>query len=202
MTLNTGVIHREEKLILQIAQGDQKAFRRFFEFQEPALLYFAEKLLSDKQQAEDSVLIAFQKFWEQKDHFTTPGAVRSFLYTTVKNLALNHIKRRNMLQATHQAILRESAVYDDAYIEYRMLQSELLAEVYNEIQSLPGNHRQILQLTFIDELSTKEIAQMLSMEESSVRSAKARALVQLRKALAPKQLFSACIGLLLLSVGK
>ncbi len=194
--------YKKEELLTLIISGDQKAFRRFFELQEQPLLFFADKLLSNRQQAEDSVLIAFQKFWELKDNFASLESVRSFLYTTVRNLALNHIKRRNMLQTAHQDILKQSTAYDDAYVEYKMLQSELLALVYNEIQSLQSNHRQILQLAFIEELSTKEISQKLSMEESSVRSAKTRALIQLKKALVHKKIFSVGIWLLFLSTGK
>lgn len=181
MSLETSLIPKnEDQLIALIGKGDQQAFQQYFNLLELPLLFFAGKLTNNLQQAEDTVLTAFQKFWEQRQGFLSQKAARSFLYTTVRNHALNYIKRQNMIGVAHREI-RNSLPEQEEYIECRMQQSELLGKVYTQIKQLPEKYRQILEWTYFEELTTAAIANKLSMEESSVRAAKTRAIVLLRK---------------------
>ncbi len=172
--------NNETQLITLIGQGNQKAFQQYFHLLELPLLYFAGKLMNDTRQAEDVVLAAFQKLWERRQGFLSQQAARSFLYTTVRNEALNYIKRRNMMGVAHREI-RATLPDHEEYIEYRMQQAEILSRVYAQMKQLPEKYRQILEWVYIEELSTAVIARKLSMEESSVRAAKTRAIALLRK---------------------
>lgn len=181
-------------------QGDERAFRQVFEIQLNPLCYFAEKLISQRQEAEDIVSLAFLKLWNRHQDFSSFAGIRSFLYTTVRNQCLDVLRHRTVVNAAHEQL---SVVPPEGTIEARMYQAELLQLIHQEIQNLPLKPRQILEWSFLEELSTTEIAQKLTITESHVRVEKSRALVQLRTALRKKQLWDQVMVLLLLSqIGK
>lgn len=191
------IIYNEKELLLRISDGDQGAFRQVFEMQERALQYFAEKLLEQRAEAEDVVLMAFQKLWERRATVTSMQSMRSFLYTTVRNQCLDVIKHRQVVQHVHRELIH-AAPAGTNYDEYRMLQGELLNLIYAEIRQLPVQQRQVLEWSFLEDIPTAEIARRLSLTESSVRSARTRALARLRSVLREKRLLETAFALLAL----
>ncbi len=60
--------------------------------------------------------------------------------------------------------------------EREILRVELLKEIYDEIENLPGRCRQVFKALFIEGLSTDQIAENLSINVQTVRTQKARAI--------------------------
>jgi RNA polymerase sigma-70 factor (ECF subfamily) len=176
----------------RFSAGDEKAFRQVFDAQVNPLCYFAQKLIGRRQEAEDMVSTAFYKLWQRHEHFTSAPAIRSFLYTTVRNQCLDLIKHEEVV---HSAQHHLAELPDEGGIEARMVQAELLQLIYTQVQSLPERYRRILEWTFIDELSTADIADRLGLTQTHVRVEKSRALVQLRAALREQQLWAAALAL-------
>lgn len=192
---------QEEDLLMRLfAQGDEQAFRQVFEMLLHPLCYFAEKLILQRQEAEDAVSLAFYKLWDRHRDFTSIAGIRSFLYTTVRNQCLDLLRHQAVVRSAREKVADPPSV---ASIETSMYQAELLQLIHQEIQGLPRKSGQILEWSFLEELSTAEIAQKLLMTETHVRVEKSRALVQLRAALRKKQLWDQALVLfLLLQTGK
>jgi len=189
------VPYNEKELIKGLSGGDELAFRQIFDAYLEPLCFFAKKLIGVQEEAEDLVSTSFFRLWERHSSFSTLNGVRSFLYTTVKNLCLNVIKHRQVVNSAQRQLSNASDTSEN-YIEYRVLQAELLRLINDEMRSLPGRHRQILEWNFLEELSTAEIAGRLQLTESHVRMEKSRALVNLRAALKRKRLLEVSILLL------
>lgn len=51
--------------------NDSLAFKKVFDHFFPSLCYFAERIISDKEEAEDLVLDLFTKMWTDKAKFET-----------------------------------------------------------------------------------------------------------------------------------
>lgn len=179
----------------RFAKGEENAFRQVFDAQLNPLCFFAQKLIGSRMEAEDIVSVAFYKLWQRHTNFSTAAGIRSFLYTTVRNQCLDYLKHRKVVEAAHPAMPQSLT---DSGIEAKMYQSEILQLIYLEIQSLPGRARQILEWSFLEELSTAEISAKMQMTETHVRVEKSRALVQLRTALRKKSLWDSTILLALL----
>ncbi len=174
----------------RFARGEESAFRQVFDSQLNPLCFFAQKLTGNRMEAEDIVSAAFCKLWQRHKDFTSMAGIRSFLYTTVRNQCLDFLKHRKVIEAAHPALPK---TLNDTGIEAKMYQSELLQLIYLEIQSLPERSRQILEWSFLEELSTAEISAKMQMTETHVRVEKSRALVQLRTALRKKDLWDSTL---------
>ncbi|RZS76645.1 RNA polymerase sigma factor [Pseudobacter ginsenosidimutans] len=177
----------------RFAQGEENAFRQVFDTYLNPLCFFAQKLIGSRMEAEDIVSIAYYKLWQRHKDFSTAAGIRSFLYTTVRNQCLDYLKHQKVVAAAHLP-----NPLTDSGIEAKMYQGELLQLIYMEIHSLPERARQILEWSFIEELSTTEISVKMQMTESHVRVEKSRALVQLRAALRKKDLWDSTLLLALL----
>lgn len=99
------------------------------------------------------------------------GAPKAFLFTTARNLALDHLRRRQIVAFESLAEREELSVLDDgptaADATARRQEIELLTLA---IQSLPERCRQVLTLRKIYGLPQKEIAAQLGISEHTVEA--------------------------------
>ncbi len=71
---------------------DAKAFAGIFKSQRTALIYFAEKLLGIREEAENIAGDSLMKLWAKHADFDGFPAIKLFLYTTTRNSCLNFLK--------------------------------------------------------------------------------------------------------------
>lgn len=180
-------LYNDPDIIKRFSQGDEAAFRVIFSEHLRPLCYFAHKITGQKEEAEDIVSTAFAALWERRDQFFHSGAIKSFLYITVRNGCYDLLKHREVVNRSED-LLTETFSEQEISIDARVLQAELLQLVMSELSSLPHRSRQILEWSFLEEKKTAEIAGLLSLSEAHVRMEKSRALVLLRKLLTEKQI--------------
>ncbi len=110
------------------------AFEGLFCQQYPPLVRHATQLLGDPEEAKDVVGEAMEQAWQRWD--TLAEAQRaSWLFTTVRHLALNRLKHRQVVSNRAEAI-REATVFDlqARYWEHEHLlrQAEAIVEAFGD----------------------------------------------------------------------
>ena len=100
----------------QLQAGEVRGFNYFFELHYPALCYFARGIINDEVLAEEIADDAFVKLWERRESFGHAAAIKAFLYRTVKNAAID-IMRRSRVLSLHQK-------------EYHYLQKHLITNLH------------------------------------------------------------------------
>lgn len=195
--MSTNLPYDEHELLLRVAKGDDAAFRKVFEMLVAPLRYYAYQLIKNNAEAEDMVSLAFHKLWERRERFASLQSLRSFLYIAVRRQCIDLIRHRKVADTARKDLIM-AEVTDEGYAEARYMQSELLRIIYGEISTLPEKYRTILEWSFIEELSTAEMASRLQVSEGHVRADRSRALVLLRSALKNKGLLQFATGLYLL----
>jgi len=161
--------------------GDRKAFNAIFNHFYPAIRYFAEKLTGSREEAEDITIDTFAKLFFLHRNFATLANIRAFLYITARNRSLDYIrneKRRNSHSSKFS--LTHLHLEDDNSLQNEMIEASLLKNVYNEIEKLPPQCREVFKMIFFKEMKTAEIARQLKISADTVRSLKRHALNQLR----------------------
>jgi len=112
------------------------------------------------------------------------GAARAWLLTIVRNTSLNWlVQKRNQrtvpLNADDAEEGHQDIIDDKVDLEFDLIQKEAAATMDQLIQALPVAYREVVILREIEELSYKEIAEVIGMPIGTVMSRLARA----RKAL-------------------
>lgn len=164
---------------IQIKQGDQKQLRLLFDSWYKTLCLFANRYTSDMAQAEDIVQELFIAIWHKGYKFDNPYAMRSFLYTSVRNKCLNYLKSRQIHQETENEILH---LESEAFFHDQLLEDEVHRLLYREIEALPPACRHIFTLS-AEGLTNQEIADKLSISVNTVKTQKKIAYSQIRSRL-------------------
>ena len=103
---------------------------------------------------------------------TSPiGSAKAFLFTTARNLALDHVRRQKIVGIDSLAEIDGlSVLEDEPRVSETVGHRQELELLTQAIQSLPERCRQVLTLRKIYGLSQKEIAAQLGISEHTVEA--------------------------------
>jgi RNA polymerase sigma-70 factor (ECF subfamily) len=145
------------------------------------LFRVANSVLRNPTEAEDTVQDTFVRVMEHKRSLPEVRDLRVWLVRITWNLALDrrrHIRPDQLDETFALSLAGRNTPADVALDEAREL-----ARVFREIDCLPRAERQVLLLSAINELDTRELAQVLNKSESAIRALIFRARTRLRERL-------------------
>lgn len=149
----------------------------FSRYYKPLVLW-AASFLNNIPQSEDLVQDFFIRLWEKRTQTSLQATTfKSFLYTSVRNLAFDRIEKKDPLR--NATGLNSS---DRTWEEYDSLEEEVLTRIKNEIDKLPERSRQIIQCVYLQGLHYKETAQQLGISIATVNTLLVNALKKIRQA--------------------
>lgn len=164
----------DRDLFSRIARGDEAAFREFFHSYNVRLYPFLLGLVKSESDAREIVQDVFLKLWLGRDKLPTVENPAAWLTTLATHAAYDHLRK----QARYEiALSRLESLQPDpgeafwVGMDARELKN-LLAEA---LRQLPSRRRKIFQLSKIEGLSRKEVAERLSISENTVRNQLAEA---------------------------
>jgi len=160
--------------------GETERRRRFGSLCEslrPDLLRFAWWLGRDQGLAEDVVQEAMLRAWKSFDSLTDESKARSWLLTIVRReLARVYEKKRPELADVDDLVAAES-------VALAAPEDERVEEMRNAIFRLEEEYREPLVLQVLLGYSTKEIADLMGMQQGAVLTRLFRARAKLRQRL-------------------
>jgi RNA polymerase sigma-70 factor (ECF subfamily) len=167
----------ENNLFINIQQGDERAFEKLFKLYYGYLCNFATKIIADDVAAEEIVQEFFVKFWERRANLSVESSLKNYLFRSVKNLCLNHIKHSNIKLQHAQKVIAESETsnFNNDYIEV-----DLAADIAKSIEELPEKRREIFRLSREEGLKYREIAEKLNISIKTVEAQMSLAIKSLR----------------------
>jgi RNA polymerase sigma-70 factor, ECF subfamily len=152
-------------LAVRVRQGDATAAEKLVEaFQKP-LLFYVRRLLQSEDDAWDCVQETWISALRGIRSLRKPEAVASFIYQVARNHALVHLRRRKGEPALHDG---EMPATDS--IEEIAFTAQDATAVREALDKLPHVQREVLTLFFLDDLSVKEIAEILQVPSGTVKS--------------------------------
>lgn len=158
-------------------------FKQLFMDMYPRLVRYAVSLLGDGNDARDLVANVFEKAWNQYDTLDRERR-KSWLYASVRNACLNHLKHQHVEQTNVQA-LEEATRYDMTtdYQEHEQLlqQAERIA---NELKEPTCT---ILRLCYFERLTYQQAANQLGISPNTVKKHISKALAILRERIQRKE---------------
>lgn len=163
---------------------DKEHFNQLFEDYYVNLCRFAYTYVRDNDIAEEIVQETFISIWEKRHSLVITISVRSFLYSSVKNRSLNHI-RNEKTRAGHENDFAKEQDAKVAHIINFCEREELTQLIDQAIAELPDQCRTIFELSRHEGLTYSEIATKMNLSSKSVENQMGIALKKLRNKLAP-----------------
>ncbi len=170
-------------LFRQIQANDRLALNTLFAQHYEKLCRFANTYLRQPPEAEEIVADVFVYLWKNRHQLSIEKNLKSYLYISVRHAALAALKKQQPLYEDIDDILLETDFADVATPEQTLVHKELQQHIDLAIGALPHRCKQVFMMSRFDDLTYREIAEILNISENTVENHLVRALGHLRKAL-------------------
>jgi RNA polymerase sigma-70 factor (ECF subfamily) len=164
-----------------LVKGDKDAFEKLYKLYFPRLYAFSLKIINDGALAKDLVQNVFIKIWESPLSVNIENP-ESFLYQMVRNASLNYIRHLkvvdNLKSKVKDHYLGEELYYIDMVGNkpYILIEKELEGRIMDVMNSLPEKCLAVFQMSRIDGLKNREIADQLGISIKAVEKHISKAL--------------------------
>lgn len=162
-----------------LSMNQEDTFGYIFRLLHAPLCFYAGKITRSLAEAEDLVEEVFLQCWIRGQVFEDRDHARFFLYRAVHNATLNRIKAKNRADQKHQGAVALQEMSEESHLD-RIIQAELIGEIYREIESLPTQQRKVMLLSLREEKKMQDIADELNLSLQTVKNCKSRAMARLR----------------------
>lgn len=168
-------------LVNSLHRGEEGGLVGIYRRYNKQLLFFAQKYVKNYQIAEEIVADVFVALWERRASFANLYRIRAFLYIATKNKCLNQLRGTNLCEFIDDVANYEELLFEDAGVFTKIVRTELLSMIYDEVGKLPGKQREVFNKIFLEDKTAEDIAKEMNMAPHAVYANKSRALATLRQ---------------------
>lgn len=176
----------EKELVRAAAGGDESAFSELVRIYENKAYHLALRMVSNPEDAYDVAQDAFLAAWRGLPSFRGESGFSTWLYRLVSNAAIDHLRRTKHQRGNvslDDEELNLDAPDDSPTPQEAAEEKDLKEAVAAGLRELSDDHRTVLVMREVQELSYEEIAESLQLDLGTVKSRISRARTHLRKIL-------------------
>ena len=186
---------KEELLLEKARQGDQEAFGELVRLYEKKVYALTLRMCKNPDDAAEAAQEAFLSAWQGLKFFRGEASFSTWLYRLASNACVDLLRKEQRHKAAAGPSLNDADTYievaDDAATPQELAErSELREQIEEGLQSLSPEHREVLILRELHQLSYDEIAQTLDLDTGTVKSRISRGRKALRNFLLQSGNFS------------
>ena len=134
------------------------------------LLYrLALRLLNNAPEAEDAVQHIMMKMWQKKDELNDIENLKGFVIRALQNDCLNRLKKEQTIVQHHGQFAKTQSLSTE------VSPGNMVELIKGAINKLPEKQRITIHLCDVEGFDTKEIAELLDIDEGAVRTNLSRA---------------------------
>lgn len=181
---------QDELLIRRAQRGDADAFEQLLLEHQKNVYNLCYRMAGNPDDAMDLSQETFLRAWRCLDQYQFASAFSTWLYRLCSNICIDFLRRRRRQQTvplTFEDADGEEQTYavpdaqplPEEQVELKLTRETLAAAM---AQLLP-EHRAVLQLRVVNEMSYEQIADVLDIQIGTVKSRLSRARNQLKKIL-------------------
>jgi RNA polymerase sigma-70 factor, ECF subfamily len=166
--LHSSNAQSDEALIKAIAAGDQSAMRTLYARHNVRLYHFIARLITDAGRAEDLVSEVFIDVWRQADRFEGRSQVSTWILSIArfKTLSALHRCRDTQIDEIDMELIEDSANTPEEVV----LNRDRSAQLRICLAQMSPDHREILDLVYYQEKSVEEVAEVIQIPKSTVKT--------------------------------
>jgi len=178
----------DEQLMISLCEGEDTALEVLVKRYQNDVFRFCLHYLGDLETAREITQETFLRVYTARDRFDAERLFRPWMLCIARNMCLNVIKRNKVvpmesLEGMESASSAASPAWYPA-TEHPLegvLADERRRALLRLVNSLPEDARELLMMRYFEQMSAREIAEVLETTEGAVRTRTHRALNQLRE---------------------
>jgi RNA polymerase sigma-70 factor (ECF subfamily) len=176
----------DRALLLALKEGEEDALDELIDRKTGSLLKLISRMVGDAEEARDIVQITFVRLWEHRARFDQRWAPNTWIYRIATNLAIDYLRSRASRQKTTEPLRMHVLHAEDGRFRSQTAQihAEEVSAIFRELSSeLSEQQRLVFLLREIEDLPSKEVAEIVGVRESTVRNHLFNARRELRRRL-------------------
>jgi len=160
----------DSALFFLIKKRDKDAFTVVYYKYHHYLYLLAYRFLKDVEMAEDAVQHVFVKLWDTTRDIEIEINLKNYLYTMTKNYILNQFRnQKDTISLNYEKAQIE--ITDDSTDIFKMMEdTQLTTLLYEGIETLPPQKKEICKMKIDNNKSNQEIADEMGLSVNTVKS--------------------------------
>lgn len=173
-----------QKLVLEAQEGSAESFGQIYDHYFESVYRYVTFRVQDEM-SEDIVADIFVKAWEKLGTYKPQKNVPfgAWLFRIARHTLIDAYRSQEQIEEVPEEMEDGDALNR---ADTRVKRRHFLQIVRASMSDLPERYQEVLQLTFIADLPTSEVARVLKLKEGAVRILKHRALRKLEQNLPPE----------------
>lgn len=163
-----------------VQDGDENGIVELIRDYKDGLILYINGIVGNIHVSEEIMENTFVKLVVKKPRFSGKCSFKTWLYTIGRNAALDYLRRNSRKSDTP---VDEMEIADKQDLELSYIKEEQKIMVHRALANLKRDYRQVLYLSFFEELSNEETAVVMRKSKRQVENLIYRAKQALKKEL-------------------
>lgn len=176
---NTSSVGQDAHLIALAKNGDQSAFSVLMKKYKDAIFHTVLKIINNRDDAEDVVLITFTKAFNNISTYNGEFAFSTWLFKIASNNCIDFLRKKR-IQTT--PLYRGSADGESEEVtaipvkdknpdpEESYMKDQRVAKIRQIVEQMNPKYKQLIEMRYFDELSYEEIAEKTDLPLGTVKA--------------------------------
>ncbi len=150
----------EELLVIWKTKSENDFFKVLLATYQKRIFYFLLRKLNDQESAKDATQTVFIKVFQHLQKFKGESSFYTWIYAIARNVSYDFLKKQQKSYAIFNSIPTEDQ-YSWRADESTLNSVEIENILQKAIETLPEKQKKVFELRYFDEMSYKEMAELL-----------------------------------------
>lgn len=155
-------------LIKEIADENKYAFKVLYNKYVKQIHSYIYKLTNDSKLSEEVTNDVFFEVWNSAEKFQGKSKVLTWIFGIAHNKTINELRKKKEISVDPEELM--NVVSKDMETEELMMKKDREKQIKSALDQLSPEHRTVVELTFLQGLSYKEIAVIMDCPVNTVKT--------------------------------
>jgi len=185
----------DKQLIKKVKKGNHEAFSRLVDLYKSQVYNICLRMVKIPAEAEDLAQEAFIRAYTNIEKYEIDKKFSTWLYRIATNLSIDYLRKKRPsvyldadLPGTEGVTAQSQLSSEEPLPEDKLVQKEAGESLLDEINQLPPKYRAALVLKYMEDLSIKEMSEILDIPVPTVKTRIHRGREALKERLVSKKI--------------
>ena len=157
----------DKDLIAGVVQGNKGAMNEIYKTYAPALNGFIRLFLADPNDVADITHDTMLEVWRKADRFEGRSSLKTWIFSIAKNKSIDRNRKHSRINYTDENVDIEDETPNSDDVLALSQEAHIVREA---VAQLKPDHRRVIHLSFFEDLTYKEIAEIEACPVGTIKT--------------------------------